>query len=147
MKNLRLKQLLLVFAILIVTNSHSQVEVTNNCDLPITVAIAYYKSTKSYSGWVSEGWWSLEPGETKTLGSFLKNGENTYYIHAHTAGYANVWGNDEQLAVNSTDAFTIKNCDKEYVLGDDVITKGFTKKFVHIGLLEMYRAYVSFSCN
>ena len=137
---------LLLFASFIITNADAQIHVTNNSSEPITVAIAYYKGTRSFKGWVSEGWFKLIPGETKVLGSFLKDGENTYYVHAHTSGYAKTWGNEVNLAVNSVDAFKLENCDKEYVLdGENIKKVGFKKHFVHIGLLELYKDYVSFT--
>lgn len=142
MKNL----LLFLFASLMISKANSQIHITNKSSEPITVAIAYYKSTESFKGWVTNGWWTIIPGETKVCGSFLKDGENTYYIHGHTAGYEKTWGNDVQLAVNSIDAFKIENCDKEYVLSGENIEKvGFEKHFVHIGTFELYRDFVSFT--
>jgi uncharacterized membrane protein len=135
--------LFILLSLFCFTVAKSQVEVTNNYSKPIYVAIAFYESNSSFSGWVSEGWWLLEPGDTKVLGSFLTNGENTFYIHAHTSDSKESWGTDIQLAVNVNESFRIKNCDKAYVLSGDVSTLGFSKRFVHIGLLEMYRAYVT----
>ena len=135
---------LLIFASFIITNADAQIHVTNNSSEPITVAIAYYKSTSSYKGWVSEGWWEIIPGKTKVLGSFLTDGENTYYVHAHTSGYAKKWGNEVNLAVSSA-AFKLENCDKEYVLDSESNYKvGFDKHFVHIGLLDLYKDYITF---
>lgn len=124
----------------------AQVHVTNSTDQPITVAIVYYQSDSEFKGYISKGWWTIIPGETKVIGNFLKAGDNTYYIHAHTAGYAKTWGNEANLAVNSHDAFEIRNCDKSYVLkGENIKTVGFIKKFVHIGLFDSYAAYVNFT--
>lgn len=140
-----MKKLVLIFlAILVVSSAQSQVRVENDSQQPVWVAIAYYESNSNFSGWVSTGWWKIIPGETKTCGgSFLKDGENTYYLHAHSEGYAMTWGDEINLAVNKVDAFTLQNCDKDYVLSGDNIGKvGFDKHFVHIGLLDSYKDYV-----
>lgn len=140
MKNL----FLLLIACFLISNSNAQIHVTNNTEEPITVAIAYYSSSNSFKGFVSEGWWSLIPGETKVIGSFLTDGDNTYYLHAHTSDYKSQWGSEVQLAVNSFDAFKIENCDKQYVLEGEGIKKvGFNKHFVHIGLLDLYKDYIN----
>ncbi len=140
MKNL----FLLLLACFLISNSNAQIHVTNNTDEPISVAIAYYSNSNSFKGYISAGWWKLIPGETKVLGSFLKDGDNTYYIHAHTSDYSKKWGSEVQLAVNSVDAFKIENCDKPYVLeGENIKKVGFSKNFVHIGLLDLYKDYIS----
>lgn len=137
---------LLLFTCFLFFKSGAQVHVTNNASEPIWVALAYYSSSNKFSGYVSEGWWKLIPGETAILGSFLKDGDNTYYIHAHTSNYTKKWGAEVQLAVNSADAFKIENCDKPYVLqGANIKKVGFTKHFVHIGLLDLYKDYVNIS--
>jgi len=142
MKNI----IITIFFLFFVFNANTQIHITNSSSEPIFVAIAYYKNTNSFSGWVSEGWWKIIPGETKVCGSFLKDGDNTYYIHAHTAGLKQKWGNDAYLAVNSVDAFKIENCDKPYVLkGQGVVAYQFTKKYVHIGLLDLYKDYVNYT--
>lgn len=141
MKNL----FLLLFASFIISNVDAQIHITNNSSEPITVAIAYYKSSGSFKGWVSEGWWRIIPGETIVCGSFLKDGENTYYVHAHTSDYKKTWGNEVKLAVNKVEAFSLENCDKAYVLDAKNIEKvGFKTHFVHIGLFELYKDYISF---
>jgi uncharacterized membrane protein len=138
------KIFLLLFTCFLVFNSKAQIHVTNNASEPIWVAYAYYSSSDEFNGYVSTGWWKLIPGETKILGGFLKNGDNTYYISAHTANYSKKWGSEVQLAVNSVDAFKIDNCDKAYVLqGANIKKIGFNKHFVHIGLLDLYEDYIS----
>ncbi|NBX39257.1 MAG: DUF1036 domain-containing protein [Flavobacteriia bacterium] len=123
---------------------NAQVHLTNKSSKPIYVALAYYRSSENYNGWFSEGWWRIIPGETKVLGNFIHDGDNTYYIHAHSEDNSKSWGNDVNLAVNAQDAFEILNCDKSYVLEDGLYTtKKFTKHSVHIGLLDVYEAYLS----
>lgn len=137
---------ILLFVTLFTLSAYSQVKITNDTEEPITVAIAYYVNTRSYSGLVSRGWWNIIPGETITVGSFLKDGDNTYYIHAHSTDNEKKWGTEVYLAVNETYAFEIENCDKAYVLDGDNITKvGFSKQFVHIGLLDLYTDSISIS--
>lgn len=142
-----MKNILFIFlSICFISTGISQIHVTNSASEPIYVAIAHYRNTASFRGWVSEGWWKVIPGETKVCGDFLKTGENTYYIHAHTASFKSKWGNDAYLAVNKVDAFEIENCDKSYVLEDsEITTYQFTKKFVNIGLLDELKASVNFT--
>lgn len=132
---------------LLYTNSFTfgQIHVTNNTEEPLNVAVAYFENTNSFSGWISQGWYIIIPGETKIIGSFLKNGDNVYYLHAHSSVSESKWGDETFLAVKS-DAFILKNCDKEYLINtDDVNVVGFDKYYVHIGLLELYEDYITLS--
>ena len=139
------KQLLILFALIFIsTSSYSQISVTNSADEPVWVAVVTYKNTKNFKGWVSSGWFKIVPGETANCGGHLYDGDNTYYVHAHTSNYESVWGSEASFAVNKVDAFEIENADKEYVLnGENIERVNFIKKFEHIGVFEMYKASVN----
>jgi uncharacterized membrane protein len=141
-----MKNIILVFIVFITYTSWSQIQVTNNTEEPIWFTYGYYSNTNSFAGWITVGWYEIIPGQTSTIGSFLKDGNNTYYYYAHNKSRTKTWGGDYQLAVNQTDAFKIVNADKDYVLNEDqgIVRMGFKEKKVFIGLFDLYKCYLSF---
>lgn len=139
------KHLLFLIAFISFT-SWSQIHVSNNTEEPIWFAYGYYSETDSFSGWITEGWYEIIPGQTKIIGSFLKDGNNTYYYYAHNKSRSKTWGGDYKLAVDQPDAFKIVNADKDYVLNEEqgIVKKGFKEKKVFIGILDPYKCYLSF---
>ena len=137
-----------LIALFLVFNLSAQIKVTNSCDEPVWVAVVTWKKTRNFKGWVSSGWYKITPGETRNCGGYLRDGDNTYYVHAHTSGYKRVWGGENKFAVNKVDAFEMENCDKDYVLNQTNVEKvSFTKKFEHIGILELYKSKVNLTCD
>lgn len=92
--------------------SYSQVYFTNGSSSPIFMAFAYYLDANSYSGWMSKGWYKVEPGEKIQLLSYMYNGD-FYYCAQGTDGTK--YNGDHSFLVNEDDAFTIKNADHQYV--------------------------------
>jgi hypothetical protein len=136
---------LLVYLFLLFTSSvFSQIYVTNKSSEPIWVATVTYQNNSSFSGYVSNGWYKIIPGERKSCGGKLHGGDNTYYVHAHSSGYTKIWGSDDYFTVNKKKPFTIENCDMKYVQQDPNNKQvGFIKKFVHIGLIDPFEVEVS----
>ncbi len=135
---------LLVYLFLLFTSSvFSQIFVTNRSSEPIWVATVTYQNNGSFSGYVSDGWYKIIPGERKSCGGKLHDGDNTYYVHAHSSGYTKTWGSDNYFTVDKKKPFTIENCDMKYVQKDPNNKQvGFIKKFVHIGLFDPYKVEV-----
>lgn len=137
-----------LLSILFIAFSHSifaQIYATNNTDEPIWVATVTYQKNGSFSGYVSNGWYKIIPGERKNCGGKLRDGDNTFYIHAHNES-GSKWGSEKYFAVDKVNAFSIQNCDMEYVLSNpNYKLVGFTKKFVHIGFFDLYQTEVTFS--
>jgi hypothetical protein len=140
-----MKTLLLILFIAFSNSIFAQIYATNKTDEPIWVATVTYQKNGSFSGYVSNGYYKIIPGERKNCGGKLRDGDNTYYIHAHNAS-GGKWGTEKYFAVDKENAFTIQNCDMEYVLSNpDYKLVGFTKKFVHIGFFDLYETEVTFS--
>jgi uncharacterized membrane protein len=109
--------------ILNVTNIDAQLKFKNHESNPLEVAIAYFVKTDEFEGYYSTGWYVLEPGETKTLlQGNLKY--TTYYFYAKDSkGTEWKGGGKYNFIVDLTNAFNIKNADKEYQL------TGTTRKY------------------
>jgi hypothetical protein len=140
-----MKTLLSILFIAFSNSIFAQIYATNKTDEPIWVATVTYQKNGSFSGYVSNGWYKIIPGERINCGGKLRDGDNTYYIHAHNES-GSKWGSEKYFAVDKVNAFTIQNCDMEYVLSHpNYKLVGFTKKFVHIGFFDLYETEVTFS--
>lgn len=92
----------------------SQVFFKNSYDEPVWVSLAYYSSTKEYKGWVTKGWVKIAPGEKKEILKFNPMGQYLYY-YAETKGTKKKFEGKTIFLAHPSDAFIIKNADKEYV--------------------------------
>lgn len=80
--------------------------VCNDSDEKISSAVAYYSSEYGYA--ISEGWWSLTPGECKTaIGGDLK--VQYVYVYAENNDSSDTWSGDYKVCVNPSDPFTLYN--------------------------------------
>ena len=109
--------------LLIISFFHSQcflgqVYFNNKYNEPEWEAIGYKSESKEYSGWVSRGWFKVDPGETKEVLS--QNPFNVYiYYYAETEGGKKKFEGNSTFIVDKKDAFFIKNADMNYVLKDN----------------------------
>lgn len=116
--------------------TNSQVYVKNNYDVPFRVALAYYESGSMFNGWITKGWFEIQPGEEKEILHYNPTGKYIYY-YAHSDNIT-INGNHLYL-VNSKDTFTIKDADKEatYTKNPDYLWNGF--KEVQRGMSNMVK--------
>ncbi len=130
-----MKSLIALICFISVLSVNAQIKVTNKTSYPITICVAYYKSTSNYEGFISEGWWKIIPGETKVIGGKVHNGENTFYYYAYNE--TSKWKGDNYFAITK-DKFEILNADKNYVLENNskFYKQGFRKRTFHIGILD-----------
>jgi uncharacterized membrane protein len=78
--------------------------VCNDHNEKISSAVAYYSADYGYA--ISEGWWSLTPGECKTaLSGDLK--VKYIYVYAENNDNSWAWSGDFKVCVNPTDPFTL----------------------------------------
>jgi uncharacterized membrane protein len=135
-----MKKLLVFLFLIFCSASFAQIYVTNKTNEPIWVAIVTYQNGKSFTGYVSKGWYKVIPGERVNCGGVLSNGDNTYYVHAHNSSWTRSWGKDHYFAIDKTNAFRIENCDMKYTLKDpNHKSVGFSKNFIHIGFFDPYK--------
>lgn len=91
----------------------AQVNIRNEHDRPIQVAIAYLaEDEEGNKKWISEGWFAVEPGTT----ALLKESVEVRYYYLYIVDNANnEWGGEGfQLMVDEVNEFTIKKADKTY---------------------------------
>jgi uncharacterized membrane protein len=103
---------LIFFVCLTPFTTYAQLLLRNEHDKPIQIAIAYL-SDDDEKKWISEGWFSAEPG-SETL---LKEAVKVRYYYLYIVDNANnEWGGDGfELMVDEVEAFTIKKADKKYI--------------------------------
>jgi len=116
----------------------SQVFFNNSYDEPVWVALAYYRDTKEYKGWVTKGWFKIAPGEKKEILSFNPMGQYLYY-YAQTKDAKKKFEGKTSLLVHPTDAFTIKNADKEYVQKEKPAYKWYKFREVNKGAKDIVK--------
>lgn len=75
MKNLFLSFFFLVLAF----GANSQLYIKNNYDKPYKVSIACFVAQFRFSGWISQGWYELAPGEEKEILPSLPRERYIYY--------------------------------------------------------------------
>ncbi len=72
----------------------------------ISTAVAYYSADYDY--FISEGWWSLDPGQCKTaMAGDLK--VKYVYVYGMNDNNSWEWGGDYKMCVNPDDPFTLYN--------------------------------------
>ncbi|HME80590.1 MAG TPA: DUF1036 domain-containing protein [Candidatus Eremiobacteraceae bacterium] len=81
-------------------------KVCNDYKEHISSAVAYYSAEYDY--FISEGWWSLDPGQCKTaMAGDLK--VKYVYVYAMNDNNSWEWGGDYKMCVNPDDPFTLYN--------------------------------------
>ncbi len=90
--------------------AHAQLYVENRYDVDFYVAVAYYQSGTTFTGWISKGWVKLSPGETQEVLHFNPTGKKIY-LHAHSA--VRTIEGSQQFLTDTADEFRIKGADKE----------------------------------
>ncbi|MBP9989954.1 MAG: DUF1036 domain-containing protein [Bacteroidales bacterium] len=114
----------LCLVICIVANAFPSVYyVFNNTDSPIEIAVMYRVSKNGFNGWVSDGWYKALPNEkvcVATSSKMSKSNTGIYVFARSSDGKREYYGYDgsgkQAATVYVIDkAFTIKNCDMDYV--------------------------------
>lgn len=90
------------------THSQAQLYVENKYNVSFYVAIAYFQSGTTFTGWISKGWTELKPGETKELLHVNPTGKKIY-LYAHSE-LKTIEGNQPFLT-SSDSEFRIKGAD------------------------------------
>ncbi len=113
MKNLSI----LILLSLITIGGKSQVIITNNYEVGINVAYAYYEYEANLKGWISEGWVYIEAKESKQVVNYLPANRTMYY-YAYAKDEKKFAG-EHPLLVNFEEQFKIKNADMEKVKAEN----------------------------
>src|ERR1035437_4306145 len=113
-----MKKSILIFAFssLLYINMQAQLKFKNSESNPVDVAIAYYVKTDEFEGWYSSGWYTIDPGETKTLIAGDLAYLSYYYYAKDTKGGEWKGGGKYNFIIDNGAAFKIKNANKDYQL-------------------------------
>jgi hypothetical protein len=74
-----MKKLFFSFFLLFAFTANSQLYIKNNYDKPYKVSVALFVSQHQFSGWISQGWYELAPGEEKEIFPSLPKDRYVYY--------------------------------------------------------------------
>lgn len=94
--------------------SEAQLYFKNHEVRPVSVALSYYHKDANFEGYISKGWYTIEPGETKMLIAGDLQYAN-YYYYAHDGAGVTWQGQGKyQFVVDRSNAFDIKNANMAY---------------------------------
>jgi hypothetical protein len=127
-----------VVFIFLTNQLYSQLSIKNGSSEPITVAIGWYSESEEYTGFVTKGWYNIEPGHTIDPGLYFTSNDDYFYYYAFSKSWEWKGGGDYKLLIHSTDAFTIKNAHLDYVKNENSSYqwRNFKLKEVHFDWLE-----------
>lgn len=74
-----MKNLFLAFLLIFAFTATGQLYIKNNYDKPYKVSIAMFVSQFRFSGWISQGWYELAPGEEKEIIPSIPRERYIYY--------------------------------------------------------------------
>ena len=114
-------------------NLKAQIYSQNNTNEPVFVALCMYYDGSSSKYWGSEGWWKVEPGDKKEVSSAIGFQDNIYY-YAFSSISNKEYAGDVNILVHPTNAFSIKNADKEYNQKEN--PEYVFKKFRHVNMKQ-----------
>jgi uncharacterized membrane protein len=105
-----MKQLLLsVLVILLSCSAKAQLMFRNTKSDTFQIAVVMHTDTKEYKGWISKGWFKLNPGDSAAVGAL--SGTSVYYF-LHTTDNK-ISNGPKAFLVDQKDAFTIKGADQK----------------------------------
>lgn len=100
-----MKKYLIVFVVLVVNNQlFGQLSMKNNTEKPYQVAIAFFHSSFQTSGWISKGWFTINPGETKDV--FYQNPREKFLYYYAFSENDTIQGT-KNILVDSKETFTV----------------------------------------
>lgn len=105
----------MLFMCLSFSEASAQLRFWNNTGKTVWVAISQQQNTGDYSGWVSEGWYKIAPGQTSTVVSNVTNQYYYYYAYNVDGTY---WGGDYNNAIDPKNKFKIFNSDSQSVISN-----------------------------
>jgi uncharacterized membrane protein len=118
-------------------NGKSQLYLKNSTSKPIIVALGWHSESSDFNGYITKGWFTIEPNQTLNTGLSFSSTNDHFYYYAISKDKSNDWSGDNKLLVGSNN-FLIKNADMDYKKQEDksFSWKGFRRKDVSFGFLE-----------
>lgn len=102
-----------ITSFIFVFNSNSQFYIKNNFDKPYRVSVAYFVNKFQFSGWITQGWIELLPGEEKEIST--KNPRERY-IYYYAIGEQDTIKGYKKILVNP-------NLSETYTVTHSILTK------------------------
>ena len=107
----------LLFFCLFIPFGFCQLSFENKTRVPLQVALGYYAENDDYSGWVTEGWFELKPGELRK--AITKSLDNQFYYYYATSADSSVEFTGEVLLRVNKVPFKIKDADQNASVAKD----------------------------
>lgn len=117
-----------LFFVILLSLSYSAIGqylwIQNFFDEPMYVCVSYQTTTNGWTGWISQGWWKLIPGERKAVIPLSSISCNLIYVYSRTGRNSNnpielVGKNhDFTMIIDLNNGFKIQNCFSEYVIAE-----------------------------
>lgn len=130
----------LLLLLCIAPNASARLEVCNQTDLVLMVAVGYDTTAERTA---SEGWWRVYPGYCEVPVDVALR-EGSYYVHAESdprstmPGDAFSWGAEKKLCVETAD-FRIPNSQKECSSGKTLVDfNQLSKNWRNTNKIEVY---------
>jgi uncharacterized membrane protein len=107
-----MKKTVAIFILMISTMiMKSQIYLQNNTSETVSVAIAMHYDWSDFKGWISQGWYIVEPNEKKMISEATGFYPTVYY---YATSKSKKYEGNRSMLVNDEDSFAIKNCDMDY---------------------------------
>ena len=120
-----MKHIFFVLLLLLSYSSIGQYLWVQNCfDEPMYVCVSYQTTTNGWTGWISQGWWKVIPGERKAVVPLSDISCNLIYVYSHNGSNCNIpielvgKNHDMTMIIDSNNGFKIQNCFSEYVIAE-----------------------------
>jgi uncharacterized membrane protein len=118
MKNL-LKAFITMALCTLTSESFAQLNFQNNTNEPVIVTFAMQSNVRGFNGWISQGWYTVNPREKVMLSSSAGVNDNVYYYAITPHGYREFKGDQPFLTNKDGSTSTIRNADMEYVKSEN----------------------------
>lgn len=128
--------LLLIITLAINCKSFAQIYFNNKYTEPVWVCIGYYSDGNNFKGWVSKGWFKIEPNETKMVLDYNPLSRYLYY-YAQTQNGIKKFEGSQSFLVDPINSFLIKNADMKYVKTNNPNFKWHSFRQVDKGLKDL----------
>jgi uncharacterized membrane protein len=109
-----MKNVFLILSLTFAFLAKGQLYIKNSTNKKVNVCIGWYQESTNYTGYMTKGWYNIEPGEKIAPGLNFTSNKDFFYYYAKTDDNKSAWGGKYKLLA-SNKGFYIKNADMQYV--------------------------------
>lgn len=143
------KSILLISLLSLVSIKNiAQLKLKNNVTIPINVCLGWYQESKNWTGYMTQGWYVLQPGEIITTPlQFTSDKDHFFYNVTTDNQFIKMTTGAMFMLVDPVNAFKIFNANLPHTKRENsaFIWAPFKRKDVSFGILQS-RSY-TFSIN